>query len=48
MLSCAAKSMENGSWLMIVHVACFAAWNVYYVMIRGCGASRFLSYQQAY
>lgn len=48
MLSRAAKSMENGSWLMIVHVACFAAWNVYYVMIRGCGASRFLSYQQVY
>lgn len=48
MLLCAAKSMENGGWLMIVHVACFAAWNVYYVMIRGCGASRFLSYQQAY
>lgn len=48
MLSRAAESMENGSWLMVVHVACFAAWNVYYVMIRGCGASRFLSYQQAY
>lgn len=48
MLSWAAKSMENGSWLMIVHVASFAAGNVYYVMIRGCWASRFLSYQQAY
>lgn len=48
MLSRAAKSMENGGWLMIVHVACFVAWNVYYVMIRGCVASRFLSYQQAY
>lgn len=48
MLLCAAKSMENGGWLMIVHVACFATWNVYYVMIRAYGASRFLSYQQAY
>lgn len=46
-IACGEKH-GNGSWLMVVHVACFAAWNVYYVMIRDCGASRFLSYQQAY